>query len=178
MRSVPRKLPSEADLYAAALRALARRAYSISEMCVYLEHRAVSPEMVQQVIARLRQETLIDDARYAAGFARQHANIRRQGPHRIACELHKRGVPDRHVEAALREVFAETDEALLVRTMIERRLRAAAGPLDQRRTASLYRALQRAGFDLSLIRRELRAARTDATSLPQPSDQTRTENEE
>jgi regulatory protein len=177
MRPVARKLSGEADLYAAALSALARRAHSVYEMRTYLERRAVSPEMARRVVARLRQETLVDDARYAMGFARQHANIRRQGPHRIARELRQRGVPDRHIEAALTQVFEETDEALLVRTVIERRRRAARGPLDRRRIASLYRTLLRAGFDSSLIRRELRAARIEAASLPEASEPTFTEEE-
>jgi hypothetical protein len=44
-----------------------------------------------------------------------------------------------------------------VRKAIERRTRSR-GPLDARKTASLYRTLLRAGFDPSVIRRELRAA--------------------
>jgi len=158
MRAAPQKHSSEATLYAAALRALVRRAHSIFEMRIYLERRATTTGLARQVVARLKREKLIDDARYAVEFARSRANFRRQGRYRIARELRARGVPDPHIEAALAQAFAETNEADLVRKLIERRMRAARGPLDAKRTASLYRTLMRAGFDAGLIRRELQAA--------------------
>jgi regulatory protein len=158
MRSEPRKIDGEAELYSAALRALTRRAHSIFELRTYLERRALEPEMVRHVMARLKQEKLIDDARYALDFARVRANGRRQGGRRIAQELRKRGVPDQHINAAIAQVFTDVDEAAMVRKVIERRTRNARGPFDQRKAASLYRSLLRAGFDPGVIRRELRAA--------------------
>jgi regulatory protein len=157
MRPQARKLDSEAELYAAALRALMRRAHSIFELRTYLERRAEAPIAVRRVLERLKHEKLIDDARYAIDFARSRASARRQGGRRIAQELRKRGVPDRHIDAAVAHVFADLDEAAIVRKVIERRTRSARGPLDQRKTASLYRTLLRAGFDPGVIRRELRA---------------------
>ena len=157
MRSEPRKSNDEAELYAAALRALMRRAHSTFELRTHLERRAIEPAMVPHVMARLKQEKLIDDARYALDFARSRASGRRQGGRRIARELRKRGVPDRHINAAIAQVFTDVDEAAMVRKAIERRTRSR-GPLDARKTASLYRTLLRAGFDPGVIRRELRAA--------------------
>ena len=158
MRPEPRKTDGEAELYSAALRALTRRAHSIFELRTYLERRALEPEMVRHVMARLKQEKLIDDARYALDFARSRASGRRQGGRRIAQELRKRGVPDQHINAAIAQVFTDVDEAAMVRKVIERRTRTARGPFDQRKMASLYRTLLRAGFDPGVIRRELRAA--------------------
>ena len=157
MRSQARKLASEADLYAAALRALMRRAHSIFELRTYLERRTEAPIAVRRVLERLKHEKLIDDARYALDFARSRVSLRRQGSRRIAMELRKRGVPDRHIDSAIGQVFADLDEAAIVRKVIERRTRSARGPLDERKTASLYRTLLRAGFDPGVIRRELRA---------------------
>jgi regulatory protein len=161
MRAEPSKFSSESELYAAALRALMRRAHSTFEMRMYLERRAEAPMAVRRVLARLKHENLIDDARYALDFAHARAGGRRQGGRRIALELRKRGVPDRHIDAAIAQVFADLDEAALVRKVIERRTRAARGPLDERpldkkKIASLYRTLLRAGFDPGVIRRELR----------------------
>lgn len=162
MRPASRKLSGEAELYAAALRALMRRAHSIFELRAYLERRAEAPIAVRRVLERLKHEKLIDDARYALDFARARASGRRQGGRRIAHELRKRGVPDRHIEAAIAQVFADLDEAAIVRKVIERRTRSARGSLDQRpfdrkKIASLYRTLLRAGFDPGVVRRELRA---------------------
>jgi len=156
MRKAPKKLATEEALYAAVLRALMRRAHSIYEMRQYLELRAEDAKHARSVLQRLKQEKLLDDARYARQFARYHAESRRQGPYRIARELRTRGVPDRHIEAAIEETFAETDEAALVRKRIERKLKLLRGPLDERQLASLYRTLLRAGFTADVIRRELR----------------------
>lgn len=161
MRGEPRKFADEAELYAAALRALVRRAHSSFEMRMYLERRAEAPMAVRRVLARLKHENLIDDARYALDFARARASGRRQGGRRIALELRKRGVPDQHIDEAIAQVFAGVDEAALVRKVIERRTRRGRGPfgerhLDKKKMASLYRTLLRAGFDPGVIRRELR----------------------
>lgn len=166
-RSSPRQLESEQDLYTAALRALMRRAHSIHEMRAYLERRALEKESVDRVVARLREQNYLDDARYAQEFARLHANSRRQGRFRIARELRTRGVPDRHIDAALDSVFAETGEAELARARLQRRLAHVRGTLDQRQIAGIYRSLLRAGFAADLIRSELRGITSgDLPELP------------
>ena len=157
MRSSPRKLSSETDLYTAAINGLSRRAYSVYEMRTYLERRAEDKETVHRILDRLKQQKHLDDERYARQFVRQRAEIRKQGPFRIARDLRARGVPDRHIEAALAERAAESDEGAIVRARLARRLKSLHAPLDERRTASLYRSLLRAGFSADTIRRELRA---------------------
>jgi len=169
VRSSSRKVASEQELYLAAIRALGRRAHSIHEMREYLARRAEDAELVSPVIARLRERKYLEDARYALEYARLHANSRRQGRFRIARELRTRGVPDHHIDAALDAVFAETDEATLVRARLKRRLAHVRGALAQRHIASLYRSLLRAGFSADIIRSELRAiSRNDVGDLPEP----------
>jgi regulatory protein len=169
-RSSPHKVSTEQDLYAAALRALMRRAYSIHEMKTYLERRAENKDLMPPVVARLRELNYLDDARYSLDYANQHAKFRRQGRFRIARELRARGVPDRYIDAALETVFAETDESTLVRVRVKRRLSHLRGPLDQRKIASLYRSLLSAGFSSDLIRAELRGAtQGDLPEFPDPA---------
>lgn len=155
-RSNTRKLSTEHQLNMSAQRALMRRALSIYEMKQYLERRAENKDLIPPVIARLRELNYLDDARYALEFARHHARLRRQGRYRIARDLRARGVPDRHIEAALDAVFTETDEASLVRVRLKRRLSHLRGQLDQRKLASLYRSLLAAGFSSDVIRTELK----------------------
>lgn len=166
-RSSPRKLSTEQELYTSALRALMRRAHSIHEMREYLDRRAEDNDMVSPVISKLRERDYLDDARYALEFAHQHANSRRQGRFRIARELRARGVPDRHIDAALDAVFAETDEAASVRARLKRHLSHVRGALGQQKIASLYRSLLRAGFSSDIIRAELRGiTHGDLPDLP------------
>jgi regulatory protein len=157
MRSSPRKLSTETDLYTAAINGLARRAYSVYEMRVYLERRAQDKEAVGAILDKLKQNSYLDDARYARQFVRVRSDIRKQGAFRIARDLRSRGVPDRHIEAALAERSSESDDNSLVRAHLARRLKSLRGPLDDRRKASLYRSLLRAGFSAEIIRRELRS---------------------
>jgi len=166
-RSNPRKIATDADLYAAALRALMRRSYSLREMKQYLARRAKDETGVTVVLMKLQQMNYLNDARYALEFARSHAKLRRQGRYRIARDLRARGVSDADIDAALSEVFAENDEASLVRARLRRRLSHMRGPVDEKKLASLYRMLLRAGFSSDVIRNELRAvSRGDLPDLP------------
>jgi regulatory protein len=169
----PRQIETESALYEAAIKILMRRAHSVHEMKKALIRRTADEDLIQKVIARLKQNGYIDDARYAKQFARQRTEGRKQGKFRVARDLRARGVPDRHIEAALEEAAQNTDEASVVRQRIERKLRSYRGPgsersghlqvgrlganLDEKKLASLYRSLLRAGFSADVIRRELKS---------------------
>jgi len=151
----PRQLETEAEVYEAAIKILMRRAHSVSEMKKALGRRCEDEKLVKAVVERLKRENLIDDARYARQFARNRTEARKQGQFRIARELRARGVPDKHIEAALKDAGTQTDPAAIVRQRIERKLKLYRGEIDQKKLASLYRSLIGAGFPSDLIRREL-----------------------
>lgn len=132
-----------------------RRAHSISEMKKALARRCEDEKLVKSTVERLKRENLLDDTRYAKQFIRHRTEYRKQGQYRIARDLRARGVPDRHIEAALQESNANIDPAALVRQRIEHKLRLFRGELDKKKVASLYRSLLGAGFSSDLIRREL-----------------------
>lgn len=157
MFSKPRKVETEAELYDIALRALMRRAYSIAEMKKYLSKRSDTDLLTRVVMARLRENGQLDDAKYAKAFVRQRTEIRKQGKYRIARDLRGRGVGDKQIEAAIAEASAETDEGAMVRKRIEKKLRLIRGEVDEKKVASLYASLLRAGFPSDVIRRELKS---------------------
>lgn len=152
-----RQLETEAELYDAAVRALMRRAYSVYEMKQMLGRRTEDDKLLSNVMDRLKRAKMIDDERFAKQFARQRTDIRRQGKFRIARDLRARGVPDRHIEAALAEAANETDESTIVRQRLERKLRSFRGEINANKMASMYRSLLRAGFSADVVRRELKA---------------------
>jgi regulatory protein len=153
----PRQLDSESSLYDAAIKILMRRAHSVHEMKKALDRRCEDESLIKNVMARLKASGLIDDARYAKQFARQRTEGRKQGKFRVARDLRARGVPDRHIEAALEEAAQNTDEPAVVRQRIERKLRSFRGEIDDRKLASIYRSLLRSGFSADVVRRELRS---------------------
>jgi len=158
----PRQLETEEELYEVAVRALMRRAHSVHEMKRKLERRSENKLLVQVVMARLKENGMIDDAKYAKQFARQRTQTRKQGKFRVARDLRARGIPDRHISSALEEIAQTSDEAAMVRQRIERKLRSYRGPdtskkIDEKKMASIYGSLLRAGFSEDVVRRELKA---------------------
>ena len=151
----PRQLETEARVYDAAIRILMRRAHSVHEMKKALARRCEDDKIVRGVVERLKRENLLDDARYAKQFTRLRTESRKQGEFRIARDLRARGIPDRHIETAMKDAAAATDPAAIIRQRIERKMRLYRGEIDERKLASLYRSLIGAGFPSDLIRKEL-----------------------
>jgi regulatory protein len=168
----PRQLETEEQMYEVAVRALMHRAHSVHEIKQKLERRSQNKLLVQVVMARLKENGMIDDARYAKQFARQRTEGRKQGKFRVARELRARGVLDSHIDAALKESAEQTDEPAVVRQRIERKLRSYRGEIDEKKMASIYSSLLRAGFPADVVRRELKAlTREDVPQMEQSDDQ-------
>jgi regulatory protein len=173
--SRPHQLETESDLYDAALRALMRRAHSAYEMKKVLASRTRNELLVQVVMARLKENGQLDDARYAKQFARQRSQGRKQGKFRIARDLRARGVSDRDIQAALEDSSDELAELAALRQRIDRKLKLTPGhatsqKIDDRKVASLYRSLLRAGFPSDAIRRELKSVTAEGVPDAEDSD--------
>lgn len=168
----PRQLETEAQVYDAAIKLLMRRAHSVHEMKKALARRCEDDKIVRGVVERLKQESLLDDARYAKQFTRLRTESRKQGEFRIARDLRTRGIPDRHIATAIKDAAAGTDPAAVIRQRIERKLRLFRGEIDERKLASLYRSLIGAGFPSDLIRKELHRATQEELPEVDPNDET------
>jgi regulatory protein len=169
----PRQLETAGQLYDAAIKILMRRAHSVHEMKKALGRRCEDEALVKATVERLKRENLIDDARYARQFTRNRTETRKQGQFRIARDLRARGIPDRHIEAAMKD--SNSDPAVTIRQRIDRKLRLYRGEIDDRKLASLYRSLIGAGFASDLIRKELhRLTQEDA---PEVESEVETESE-
>jgi regulatory protein len=155
-RSRPRKLDSEEELYDVALRALMRRAHSVQEMKQKLARRTDNELLLRVVMARLKENGQLDDERFAKQFTRNRTESRKQGKFRIARDLRARGVADKQINAAIKDAAAATDTEAMVRQRIERKTRSYRGEIDERRIASIYGSLLRAGFPSDVIRKELK----------------------
>jgi regulatory protein len=156
-RSRPRKLDTEDELYDVALRALMRRAHSVHEMQQKLASRTDNELLVRVVMARLKKNGQLDDDRYARQFTRNRTQSRKQGKFRIARDLRSRGVPDRIINAALEESVEQSDPADMVRQRIARKLKSYRGEINDKKIASIYGSLLRAGFPSEIVRKELKA---------------------
>ena len=168
----PRQLETDAQVYDAAIKILMRRAHSVHEMKKALARRCEDDKIVRSVMERLKRENLLDDARYAKQFTRLRTESRKQGEFRIARDLRARGIPDRHIETAIKDAAAASDPAAIIRQRIERKLRLFRGEIDDRKMASLYRSLIGAGFPSDLIRKELHRITHEEIPEVDPSEET------
>jgi regulatory protein len=174
-RSRPHKLDTEEELYDVALRALMRRAHSVHEMQKKLARRTDNELLVRVVMARLKENGQLDDERFAQQFTHNRTQSRKQGKFRIARELRSRGVPDRHINSALEGSATQTEQAEMVRQRIERKLKSYRGPktgekIDDKKIASIYGSLLRAGFPSDLIRIELKKLAAEEVPTVEPAE--------
>ena len=135
----------------AAMDLLARREHSRVELKRKLGNRHFDQDVVDEVLAALADEGLLDDARYAEAFVRSRIG-RGQGPQRIRMELRERGVD----EAMIDEVIDPRDSEWLEHIAAVRRKRFGdAMPDSWPERARQMRFLQYRGFDADMIRRLL-----------------------
>lgn len=134
-----------------ALDQLATRARSEHELRQCLARRKVSPAVADEVINRLVDVGLIDDAAFAQALASSRAEYGLRGRARIRQELQAKGV-ERHVaDDALAELDPD-DEREAALTLARRRIRSM-GALDARvARRRLAGVLARRGFSSDIVR--------------------------
>ena len=143
--------------FAFALRALARRAYSVAEIRRRLERKFGEGAAVEAAIARLRELRYLDDQRFAEQQASSLVRNRAFGRRRILQELKSRLVDYPHIEPALAQAFEETDERQLLEKALDRKIKSLHLPLNPRKTASLCASLMRQGFRADDIMKAVRS---------------------
>jgi regulatory protein len=141
----------------AALRMLARRAYSLAEMRRALEKKYPDANQVDNAITRLRELHYLDDKQFAEHYASSLARNRAYGRQRIRRELKAKLVDYRQIEPALVQAFEETSEQGLLEQTLEKKLRSLRLPLTRPKLAALCHSLLRRGFRSGDIMRAVRA---------------------
>lgn len=96
----------ESEAYATAVGLLARREHSARELSGKLHSRGFDPGVVESVLARLVEECLQSDERYAEVYLRQRSG-KGYGPERIRAEMRERGVSDSLISASFRRAEEE-----------------------------------------------------------------------
>ncbi len=149
--------PVEQDLKAArawALRALGRRARSVSEVRDGLRRRGCPEGTIESVIDTLQGLGLLDDAQFAARWVAVRSERKHLGPLRLAQELRLRGVPAEDIRSALAAGIGPDVETRLARQAAVRKMRAIGGS-GPRAVAALLRHLRSRGFSAEAIRKAI-----------------------
>jgi len=130
-----------------AIRLLARRDHSYTELARKLANYGGTPEEIEETLSRMVELGLLDDRRFAEAWIRSKA--RRHGGARLRHDLAQRGVSRELIEEAM---AVEATDSELDRAREIWRSRYGSPPIDRREWARQARFLQSRGFSTGTIR--------------------------
>ena len=132
--------------YVVALRWLARRELSESQVRTRLSRRQFEGEDIDAAVARLRRERAVDDHRTALACARTQVRLKQRGRARVLREIQALGISRATAGRAIADVFGELDEPALLEQALEQRLRRGLSLADPAVLRRLHRYLVSQGF--------------------------------
>jgi len=136
---------------ALALEFLARRPRSEAEVRQRLREKGFEPAAIDEVLARLCELNLVDDAAFARFWVENRASFRPRGARGLRYELRQKGVPAEVIDQVL-DTMPWDEDALayqVARPQAERLLAAPIAPREfQRKLGDL---LRRRGFEYETI---------------------------
>jgi regulatory protein len=116
-------------------------------------------EAAERIVASLVKDRFVDDARYAAAFAREKAALQGWGPVKIRFQLRGKGIPDETITEALGEVDTAKAAAKLDKLAAER-YRLLKG--DPQCRLKLLKALLSRGYDYDEVEAAVRRVMNDS----------------
>jgi regulatory protein len=143
----------------AALRMLARRELSESQIRQRLVRRGYAADEIDSAIERLKTDGSINDARVAGAIARTETSVKRRGRLRVAQALARAGIDRATARGAVESTFNDIDDDTHLNAALERRLKNGRLIADDREFQRLFRYLASQGFESDTILKALTARR-------------------
>lgn len=159
-------------VYDRALAMLAFRARASQELARALVRKGEPKVLVERAIARLTEQGLLDDARFAQAYTRAKVLGAQQSRRRVQQELARKGVAREVSDAAIATVFEEeeVDQRAIVERAARRKLAALRALEPAVRRRRLYAFLARRGYDGDDIRRAMAAVGEELRDREPSSD--------
>lgn len=150
------------------LNLLAMRARTKAELRTKLLQKGIEADVADQVLGRLDEVGLVDDAAFAEQWVRSRHTYQGMARRALAAELRRKGVTDGVAAAAVSTLDSEAEEAR-ARELVRKRLRSVGDAPEPTVIRRLVGMLARKGYPEGLayrvVRDELRAAGSDADAL-------------
>ena len=147
-----------------AIKLLAAKPRSVAELRERLQQgKNTDEEVVETVIARLREYGYLNDERFAFSYASYKVKQKPVGRRRLERDLKFKKVDSSVANEALDMVYCETPEEQLIDEAIAKRLRTRGKPKNRMEAKSLFDHLLRQGFDFELVSEKIRSLTTDDT---------------
>jgi regulatory protein len=148
--------------FARAVKLLAAKPRSVAELRErLLLGKNTNPEVVETVIARLREYGYLNDERLAFSYASYKVKQKPLGRRRLERDLKFKKIDSGIANEALEMVFAETPEEQLIDQAIAKRIRIRGKPKNRTEAKSLFEHLLRQGFEFELVSDKVRSLATD-----------------
>lgn len=144
MKRPKRNLNDENSLYDYAIGALGRRMRSVAELKRLLRNRCTEPEIIEQVVSRLKDQKYLNDSNYAAAYSSFRRDNEKFGRRRVITDLKAKGVHGDVIEKAIEDAYSGVKEEELARAFLKRK--RLKQPANNKDAARIFRALVRAGF--------------------------------
>jgi len=146
-----RQLDARQRAYERVLRLLSHRPRSEAEVRRYLMGKDTPPDVIEEVLQRLRRQGYLDDEAFVQFWVENRERFNPRGPWALRQELRQKGVAQSLIDAALTDLDSQ-DSAYRAAS---RRLRRWQGLeyADFSRKAMSY--LARRGFDYAIIKEVL-----------------------
>ncbi|MFC5889098.1 regulatory protein RecX [Kitasatospora sp. CM 4170] len=139
------------------LRLLTGAAKTRKQLADALRKREIPEDVADEVLTRLEEVGLIDDAAFARAWVESRHAVRGLSRRALAQELRTKGVAGELAEQALAQLDQD-DETEAARELVERRLRTTRGLERQARMRRLVGMLARRGYSEGLAFRVVREA--------------------
>ena len=144
---------SEAALYEYAANALGRRMRTVAELTRLMRNRVERGESgqakIDAVLARLKEHGYLNDADYAANYAKLRQENASLGKRRVRQDLAVKGVHSEIISSMLDSAYEGVNEEDLARRHLERK--RVKKPANEKEAARVMRMLVRAGFSTGVI---------------------------
>jgi regulatory protein len=140
----------------AAVRLLLIRLRSRREIADRLGRKGYPADVVAATIARLENDGLLDDMRFAKAWVAGRLAVRPSGAVRVRRELQQKGIPRDIIEEVLRAGLSEADERAHAVALAQARLRRYRNEPRDVAVRRLAGVLQRRGFSSNAIAVALR----------------------
>ena len=148
---------------ATALQYLAVRPRTAYEVRQKLRRSGLADEEVEQVMARLHTQGVLDDTAYTHAYLSSRLGGRGYGPQRLRRELHQRGVSRTLVEEAVQQDLAAEDVLAAARAQATKRWPRLARETDlAKRRQKLFAFLRRRGFASATVQQVITELTQDA----------------
>lgn len=123
-------------------------------------------EWIENVVARLKEQSYLNDTQYAKAFTRLRQENQSFGKRRVQQELMSKGVHAEVIAATLDDSYKDVNEEDLARQLLARK--RVHKPIDQKQSARVMQMLMRAGFSTPVIFRILKAWDVEIAEFEEP----------